>query len=234
MGILPSEDLRRTADEALTRGVYSYSLAELAAVSNPIISDIEPLFLSALKELGIPLPQKEEAVLTVLESLLRSIAEGEAQPHDGLRRVMREVYYGADLYEKSVKYTGDSHGIHHLIGCYWAYDDLRERPDEVDFDGKYGEEAIAGLDAQVVHLATEWIVERNRGRVMPNWLAWNDGAVRKMAQAIHDDRRFSDLPLLADALEEAGCCDMEILEHCREQAPHVFNCWVVQLLLAAG
>jgi hypothetical protein len=65
----------------------------------------------------------------------------------------------------------------------------------------------------------------------PAWLTWHDGAVRKMAQAIYDERRFGDLPILADALEDAGCADAAILAHCRETGEHVRGCWVVDLLL---
>jgi hypothetical protein len=65
----------------------------------------------------------------------------------------------------------------------------------------------------------------------PAWLAWNGGAVRKMAQAIYDGRRFADLPVLADALEDAGCADAAILGHCRGPGVHVRGCWVVDLLL---
>jgi len=64
----------------------------------------------------------------------------------------------------------------------------------------------------------------------PAWLAWNGGAVRKMAQAIYEKRRFADLPILADALEEAGCTDAAILAHCRGGGEHVRGCWVVDLL----
>jgi hypothetical protein len=64
----------------------------------------------------------------------------------------------------------------------------------------------------------------------PAWLAWNDGTVPKLAQAIYDERRFGDLPILADALEEAGCTDAAILDHCRGPGPHVRGCWVVDLL----
>lgn len=64
-----------------------------------------------------------------------------------------------------------------------------------------------------------------------SWLAWNDGAVRKMAHVIYDDRAFDRLPLLADALEDAGCTDAAILSHCREPGEHVRGCWVVDLLL---
>lgn len=65
----------------------------------------------------------------------------------------------------------------------------------------------------------------------PSWLRWNDGTVPKIAQAIYDDRRFEDMPILADALEDAGCDHEDILRHCREPGQHVRGCWVVDLLL---
>jgi hypothetical protein len=65
----------------------------------------------------------------------------------------------------------------------------------------------------------------------PAWLAWNGGTVRKMAQAIYDDRAFDRLPILADALEEAGCANRDILDHCRSGGDHVRGCWVIDLLL---
>jgi hypothetical protein len=64
----------------------------------------------------------------------------------------------------------------------------------------------------------------------PAWLAWNDGCAPKLAAAIYDGRRFADLPILADALEDAGCCDAAILAHCRAPGEHVRGCWVVDLL----
>ncbi len=65
----------------------------------------------------------------------------------------------------------------------------------------------------------------------PSWLAWKDGTIPKLAQGIYDDRAFDRLHVLADALEEAGCTDADILAHCRGPGPHVRGCWVVDLLL---
>lgn len=65
----------------------------------------------------------------------------------------------------------------------------------------------------------------------PLWLAWSEGTVVKLAQAIYDERSFDRLPILADALEEAGCDDADILDHCRQQHEHVRGCWVVDLIL---
>jgi hypothetical protein len=67
--------------------------------------------------------------------------------------------------------------------------------------------------------------------VDPFWLTWNGGTVPKLAQAIYDERRFADLPVLADALEEAGYTSADILDHCRRPGEHVRGCWVVDLCL---
>jgi hypothetical protein len=67
--------------------------------------------------------------------------------------------------------------------------------------------------------------------VEPSWLAWNCGTAPAIARHVYEDRAFHDLPLLADALEEAGCTEPDILAHCRGTGPHVRGCWVVDLLL---
>lgn len=59
---------------------------------------------------------------------------------------------------------------------------------------------------------------------------WRTNSVVNLTQAIYDDRAFERLPLLADALEDAGCHHEDILAHCRGPGPHVRGCWVVDLL----
>jgi hypothetical protein len=67
--------------------------------------------------------------------------------------------------------------------------------------------------------------------VDPSWLEWNGGTVLHLAQSIYEARRFGDLPILADALEDSGCSDLDILGHLRSPGPHVRGCWVVDLVL---
>jgi hypothetical protein len=69
--------------------------------------------------------------------------------------------------------------------------------------------------------------------VGPSWLSWNQGTVPRLARAIYAEQRFRDLPVLADALEEAGCDDQEVLSHCREGGEHLRGCWVVDLVRSA-
>jgi hypothetical protein len=71
----------------------------------------------------------------------------------------------------------------------------------------------------------------NPFRPVPFDPSWRTPAVLHLAQAIYDDRAFDQLPILADALEEAGCTNGEVLDHCRGPGPHVRGCWVVDLLL---
>lgn len=61
--------------------------------------------------------------------------------------------------------------------------------------------------------------------------SWFTPTVTGLAEAIYADRAFDRMPILGDALEEAGCTDEAILSHCRGPGPHVRGCWVVDLLL---
>lgn len=65
----------------------------------------------------------------------------------------------------------------------------------------------------------------------PTWLTWNEGTLRKLAEAIYDERAFDLLPILADAVEEAGCTDQDVLNHCRSGGEHVRGCWVIDGIL---
>jgi hypothetical protein len=60
--------------------------------------------------------------------------------------------------------------------------------------------------------------------------AWCTPQALAIARRAYEERRWEDLPLLADALEEAGCTDETILSHLRGPGPHVRGCWVVDLV----
>jgi hypothetical protein len=65
----------------------------------------------------------------------------------------------------------------------------------------------------------------------PAWLVWRSGTIPRLAQAIYDERAFDRLPVLADALEEAGCTDADLLGHLRLPAVHVRGCFAVDAVL---
>jgi hypothetical protein len=61
--------------------------------------------------------------------------------------------------------------------------------------------------------------------------AWLTPPVTQFASAIYDTRAFVRMPALADALEQAGCHDLDILAHCRQSGEHFLGNWLLDLLL---
>jgi hypothetical protein len=55
--------------------------------------------------------------------------------------------------------------------------------------------------------------------------------VQQIASTIHEHNAFDRMPILADALEDAGCTSANILQHCRQPGEHVRGCWVLDLIL---
>jgi hypothetical protein len=60
---------------------------------------------------------------------------------------------------------------------------------------------------------------------------WRTADTVALAHGIYDERAFDRLPLLADALADAGCADEQVIGHCCSKDPHVRGCWVVDLVL---
>ncbi|MCI0703556.1 MAG: hypothetical protein L0241_20945 [Planctomycetia bacterium] len=62
--------------------------------------------------------------------------------------------------------------------------------------------------------------------------AWRSSDVMLLARGIYDEKAFDRMPILADALQDAGCDNEDILNHCRDtNQVHVRGCWVVDLVL---
>jgi hypothetical protein len=65
--------------------------------------------------------------------------------------------------------------------------------------------------------------------VQPSWLTSD---VLALARGIYEEKAFDRMPFLADALQDAGCDNDEMLNHCRAEGwEHVRGCWVIDLLL---
>jgi hypothetical protein len=61
--------------------------------------------------------------------------------------------------------------------------------------------------------------------------SWLTSTVLALARQMYESRDFSPMPILADALQDAGCEDEDVLSHCRSGGPHCRGCWVVDLVL---
>ena len=68
-------------------------------------------------------------------------------------------------------------------------------------------------------------------RFNSSWKTWSSGVCVRIAKGVYQEQMFDRLPILADALEEAGCTEPEILDHCRSPGEHYRGCWVVDLML---
>lgn len=66
----------------------------------------------------------------------------------------------------------------------------------------------------------------------PGWLRWNGGTAALIAEGIRKFRTYVELPVLADALEEAGCKEGKLLRHLRERVAHSRRCWALRFVLA--
>ena len=67
-----------------------------------------------------------------------------------------------------------------------------------------------------------------RVAVEPRWLT---PGVVELALTIYDQRAFDRMPILADTLQDAGCDNADIVNHCRQSGEHVRGCWVVDMIL---
>jgi hypothetical protein len=61
--------------------------------------------------------------------------------------------------------------------------------------------------------------------------AWRTDTAMSLARTTYEARDFSAMPILADALQDAGCDSDDVLNHCRRDGPHIRGCWVVDLVL---
>jgi hypothetical protein len=119
----------------------------------------------------------------------------------------------------------------YLIGNSRAFSELTAHAARASRDTA-GESDWSAARIQQVGLVCDLLGHLLRSFVVdPAWLRWNDGTVLKLARAIYDENQFGDLPILADALEEAGCDNEDILAHCRSQSLHVRGCWVIDAIL---
>ena len=98
-----------------------------------------------------------------------------------------------------------------------------------------GEPVWKGSAAQALELRAQAELVRevfgNPFRPISLDLHWLTSNVVDLARTIYGEQACARLPILADALMDAGCENADILEHCKRTGPHVRGCWVVDLLL---
>lgn len=145
-----------------------------------------------------------------------------------LRRVRRDVRkdrHALEEVEARVRPMWVANWLAEVVASENAYDSVVNQMNQED-------------QTLILH-ANEWSalsdvlrdVVGNPFRTMTMESAWQTTNVLKLASNIYDNRRTDYLPVLADALEDAGCDNADILSHCRQPGDHVRGCWVVDLVL---
>jgi hypothetical protein len=173
----------------------------------------------------------------------RAISMGEQDAENAIDGVEVKAAVSAAHQAEADAYTaaaGDEDDIRYLAACA-ASDSINDPQDSATFVVRIATGASklllnsgrANHDGPPLSTLLRDIIGNpfRPATVDPVWLRWNYGCVVELARAIYDERAFDHLPILADALEDAGCDNADILAHCRGDGPHVRGCWVVDLLL---
>lgn len=98
--------------------------------------------------------------------------------------------------------------------------------------GKEADAAAAELRQQQCHLLRDLFGNPFHPVAFPK--SWRTPSLVALASTIYHEHAFERLPILADALEESGCSDADVLEHCRGSGKHFRGCWVVDGVLGKG
>lgn len=120
LGVVHSWEFPPVADRALSEGLYSDALSELASIVNPTMSEVAPVFARAMTELGLPTPSRSEAAWCVAEHCIHRIAACDEAPFRPLSLLEAVCSASQDVLPNRA-YVGDGLDLGGLIGIYWHY-----------------------------------------------------------------------------------------------------------------
>jgi hypothetical protein len=238
LSLVSADEIPKLADALLSDGVCTDALCQLIDVRYPTLSEAGPLLEGVLRALGFPLPPVGVAIQTVAMHYARSIFEETVAPWEGFSRLVKVCAPVRDPLGAMVRSGRDPATAallkagYDLEGLFSLQSELSDYWWELEH---ISDAALREKESQEMHWRIRQWAEtchRNRGPAIPTeWLSHGRGIIRDLADAITKERAFGRLPVLADALEEAGCENSEILCHCRSGSAHVRNCWVTDLIL---
>jgi len=220
LGLASASDIVDCAHAMLDAGYYSGSLGEIITIYGENSFELNRRFAQVFDETEPFAISQEDPVEELAAQYFIPIAERRASP----LFISELAYYDHNAIEHS-RYPGhplcgkvDWGPVHTLIGYYYRY----------DYPEEFREETNAMIDNECFAFAKQWTRMYWRPVLNPAWLT---PTVQSIAACIYQDRAFDRLPILADALEEAGCTNADVLLHCRQPGEHVRGCWVVDLVL---
>jgi hypothetical protein len=191
------------------------------------------LRLLACAALRLRWPRLADRLRAAVETAER-FADGLASPDDLFRartsaaaeagRMSRSFWFGDEETSQDVWYAVATHPASQSLGevvahYTWVNSSLR---------------SVFALRSQRAEAGLVRDLFGNPFRPVSLDPSWRTSNVVALAGGIYADRAFDRLPILADALQDAGCDNSDILNHCRGPGPHVRGCWVVDLVLGKG
>jgi hypothetical protein len=153
---------------------------------------------------------------------------------DELRAALRVVHAGRAA-QPSFSPLGEAHHAAGFVcaeaalGGQFAAASNIIHAQALEVSGAHTDEVYAREWRELCSLVREFFANPFRPVKLDPW--WLTDNVDALATAIYDDHAFDDLPILADALEDAGCANTDLLGHCRAGGPHYRGCWALDLLL---
>jgi hypothetical protein len=224
LGLANPEELIDAAHALLDRSFYSYSLGELATLYTPTHGPADRWFLAALDELGVSYPPLGEAVRILIAGQLEKIVEGDLHWAAALEHFASE---DRALWQPEFHHWLEHYRCDHLPREVARFQYLASVAEEGYSTTQQTESWLQEMEEKMPNFARGWLHEFGGIAVAPEWLEWNDGLVLNLVRTIQAERAFDRLPILADALEEAGCTDPILLEHFRYPGPHHRGCWIL-------
>ncbi|OWY71336.1 hypothetical protein B7486_12150 [cyanobacterium TDX16] len=125
LSLIQSWEVPPIADRALSNGVYSAALAELATLSEPVMSDVRPLVHRAVRELGLELPSRADAAWQLARHCMERIVADPSGPRKAIELHKETSYTARDVLPDD-KHLGDGLDLGSLCGIYWSYDEPGE------------------------------------------------------------------------------------------------------------
>jgi hypothetical protein len=199
--------------------------------------------IAALESDGVGLPCGEkdatQAAAASAAATWRLVNAGLLEAHAEAQRRMREACQQAKLAEPEQQGPSRS-AVAFALAANAATASVvaSEAKEKVSQEGLRAERER--LLATASHFLRDLVANpfRPRPTIQAAWLSWSGGTVRHLAEAIYQERSLPEghldltrLAVLADALEDAGCADPDLLGHLRGAGPHVRGCWATDLLL---
>jgi hypothetical protein len=175
--------------------------------------------------------EEREEILQAAKAAVSELIDWANSAASGPERRKRRVYANAaHVAEQAVSNNVRNRGVlanskhtAHVFG--WANDDERD-----PLFGLEDEDGLRGVHQRMQEAIFREIVG-NPFQPVEFDSRWRTSDVMGLAHAIYDEKGFLRLPILSDALMDAGCEDETILSHCRTPNIHVRGCWLVDLIL---